>query len=224
MVFVAHNCSGHPKRRWGVPFIWTHHNAGGGGTDIHCFWILEGSVEEERSSFVFQLIPFSQTSWLGMGIQSDSKTLSSSALSRAEEDKVLLSEAHHHFLVGKARGGENKDGCPSTLGEVNFEKSTWWWLGRECGFPKLPSGNGGLWAQSEDWTLSHDFRWNLCFPFGNYMCIVSGLKDPACRPLSRATSRLHQVDSGYRISSVVSSLVTRGGEVIRSRGKLYSFR
>ena len=48
----------------------------------------------------------------------------------AEEDKVLLLEGRRHFLVGKARGWENKDGCPGPLGEVNLQK-TWGWLGWE---------------------------------------------------------------------------------------------
>lgn len=44
----------------------------------------------------------------------------------AKDDKVLLlSEGGGDFLVGKAVGGENKGGYPSTLEEMNLEKSTW---------------------------------------------------------------------------------------------------
>lgn len=66
---------------------------------------------------------------------------------RAEEGKVLLAEGGCRFLVGKARAGHV---CPSTLGGVNLDKNTWWWLGWEWSLPRLPSWNGGLWSQSED--------------------------------------------------------------------------
>lgn len=115
-------------------------------------------------------------------------------------------------------GSESQDGylVLAWLGVRLIQVALWKW--------RALSAKWGLWIEEQGRAVSHGFRCNPCFPFGNYMWIVGGLKGPSCRPLSpQATSRPHQMASGHSISSVVSSLVTKDGKV-RSLGKRCPFR